>query len=433
MRKAILFASLISLGAFAAEDKKGGQAEFTPSGEFRARYTNEVDADFNQDAKPGTEGMVETRFKLGGTFRLGEKISGHIGTIHSTQMGKGNDTTDAPAVSGEYTSNSADNNLMVNEAYGNWMLNDEMSFKVGRFNLEIADGAVISKDDYLQKPTALEGVLFTYDTEFAKFTGMAIKHYDFGGNDDDEGNTYGLSVDVKSVPDALKMVNIHLLQTNVDEQAATTGVSTLRYGLTVGGDAMNILYKLTYAGYSGTLFLNGGDNEVDLTGSMMDLYVGYQVPDLMKFKVWVGYHTDSGDDDSSDNAADGGEVGTYSPFLYDQHAYAGLMDAVAWGNLTETFVKLSIDPMENLSVALGYHMFSMTENDGTTNSTNPLTGTTLAAGDNTAIGNEIDLVVTQKYDNGVNVGFRYSTLAPGDAVVVEDTYTNYQLFGQVAF
>jgi hypothetical protein len=436
MRKALLFASLLTLGVSAyAQDKKGGQAEFTPSGDFRVRFTNDTQKGFAEDV--GTSSGWESRFKVGGTFRLGDKITGSIGTIHQTEFGAGNSATaigagDYDTISDTTTANEASsaNLLLVNEAYGKWMLNDNMALQIGRFHIDIADGSVVATDDNAQVPNTNEGWAFMYDLEFAKFSLYSVLHKELDTTSpftDDEAHSWILSADIKSVPDFMKTANIHAVQSNVAMNTVTNNSQALtRYGFTVGGDVANILYNVSYSMVSGVE--DTGAAETDIASSMMDIMVGYSMPDMMKFKVMLGYHSDTGDDDDADD-----KNTTYSGFMYDKFANAGLMDVLGWGNLTDTNLKVSLEPMENLGVELAYHMFSKSEKAGDATILNGTTENSPDA-DATALGTEIDLTLTQKYSNGMNAGLRYSTFTPGEALVDDgETHTQWQLFTSASF
>lgn len=430
MRNLIVMLALVGLAssAYAAE---GGSAELSHSGEFRVRHQLDMDRDGDGDNDATSENTTFTRFKLGNTFRAGDKITGQLTLIHQAAMG--DNTMDAEDINHvrDTATTHEDNELVVQEAYGSWMASDELMLKVGRFGIDMGDGALISTNDYEQLPYFFEGMNVAYDTEFAKFNFYGVKHYDTGfvGNVDREGRSWILGVDLKSLPEVLKMVHFHLVQTNLDHAQGEKDDGTIdpdvmarenkmRYGVTVKGDTSGVDFKASYFGYSGEM-----EDNVDLSGMMMEAEVGYSMPEMMNFRFHVGYHMDSGDKDGNG----GGENETYDPFFYYKHYNAGLQDVVMWGNLSYLHAGISVDPMEDVNVALAYYMFEATEEDGANNAIftrNP---------GESDLGSEIDLSVTKKYDNGFKIGARYSMFSPGDGFTEEDTYSQFWLQGTMGF
>jgi len=285
-----------------------------------------------------------------------------------------------------------------------------------------ADGSVVSKNDWEQTPWAFEGAYGVYFTEFANIGVFGVK----GMNDDigDDATTiaddntadvnfYGLSVDLKNLPEWLKMVNIHALQskaTGIDGTLLGLGADLqdekLRLGLTVKGDTSGFDYRATYAMYSGEL--TDGATTTDNDASMIDAELGYTMADMMNMRVHALYHTDSGQDSSSDNTR-------YDAFFYEQHANAGLMDVVGWGNLTYIKVGVALEPVEMTKVGVDYYMFTKTEKTdaivGTSNAgllTN--TGTT-----DDDLGSEIDVWATRALSNGAELNARIGMFQAGDA------------------
>jgi hypothetical protein len=412
MKKLVALLALMTFVPAAHADNHEGSAEVSHSGHFRTRYKLNMDADADSNAGPSSEATVYSRFGYAGTFRVDEKLSAHLGLLYASEMGK---MTDGVTPTGD--------KLFVSEAYGNWMATDSLSFKVGRFYLDVANGKVISSNMYEQLPYSLDGMDVSIDTTFASFKVLALKIADNGtstnyDNDNDvEDNVYGLTADVKNLPDVAKTVHVHVLQRNVDEYDVggtdqNDAKSELRYGLTVGGEVAGAFYDVTYAMVSGETRNEGvAANTVDLSSNMMDITAGYMLPDIMGLKFWVNYHSDSGDD-----GTDAGENNDYDSFMYYKHYNAGLMDIMDWGNLTDINVGASLEPMEDLTVKVAYHMFSLTEKQtGTNTVTNPSNVGTLK-NDEDALGNEIDLSVYKKYGDNFKIGARYSTMSFGDAL-----------------
>jgi hypothetical protein len=324
--------------------------------------------------------------------------------------------------------------LIVSRAWGLWKASDSLVFKVGRFGLEVADGAVLAENDYEAIPTQHEGLAAIWDTSFAGFAFVSLKTAELGtlptgsvgsgvagtGNpsSDPELNIYGIVADIKNMPEAVKVANVHVLQVNKDETLANTGnfdkgaMNAQLIGLTVGGDVSNVLYKVTAAMQTG-IWSKTAAAEQKLSASMYDLMVGYKMPEVMGLKITAGYHMDSGDDNTT---ADKNE-GYWAPF-YDKHNYAGLMDVVRWGNLTYMNVNASMNPMEDLEVGAGYYMFSRTSDKAGASFSSDARYTGLAVGGNDkAIGSELDLYGNKSYEGGaLKVGARLGMFMPGEGM-----------------
>ena len=92
-------------------------------------------------------------------------------------------------------------------------------------------------------------------------------------------------------------------------------------------------------------------------------------------------------------------------------------------------VNLSLEPMDNTKFGIDYYMFSQTEKDST--NVVGMNGSALSAAaayDATkdALGTEIDVWASHKYDTGLETYLRYSMFTPGDefkAANIEETYS----------
>ena len=430
-------------------------AEVTMKGDLRLRHVADMDKDGDAKTHPGTQSYWEQRFKLGTTFRAGEKFTGVVVLLHNHFWGNQLMSPETDGYPNSATPNvlTADNSLTVNEAFGNWMVSDELMFRFGRGSFEMADGSVIAKNDYQAAATAFDGMAAIYDLEALRSIFWYVSFADvLSESGDDEASSYGLSFDIKSLPDWAKMLNIHIIQNNSDtiiidrtvyhsdtvsiEKETIPKTSTMRYGVTFGGDVMGGLdYNLVYASHSGTI---GSDkNELDMSGTMMDIKLGYSLPDVMNLRIYGGYHSDTGSNKPTE------KIGTYDAFFYDFHANAGEMDVLEWGNLTYSNIGLTLDPIEDVTLGAGYFMFEATEGVDGFHATGGISqgSSTLwskASQANTDLGTEFDLWVTKKYNDQLSISLTYSQFAPGDYFAMEnggsyDTYSQLFIEGHLSF
>ncbi len=424
MKRLVLAAATlgVAVSVSAADD-----VEMKHSGEFRMRYENMMDSSGVKNAKDSAAGLNH-RFKWNVTARKGESLQAFLSLIHNAGWGNNGGTGNSSASTPDGIGDE-ENMILVNRAWGWWKSTDMLSFKFGRFGLEIADGAVFAENDWEAVPTAHEGVMGAWDMDFARVSFFGVKTNEFGNpateglTNDAERNLYGLSLDFKNMPEAIKMANFHFVQEVQDEHAVSPGGgarNTQRLGLTVGGDTMNILYKATAAYVTGKekdRVGAGSPQSIDVNSMMYDVMLGYSMPDVMGLKITAGYHNDTGDKTGTATKNE-----AYDPFYYDSHNYAGLMDVVGWGNSNYMNVNLSMMAMESLEAGVGYYMFSRTTNEDGVNY-GPSYGAlgTAGLGTDKAIGSELDVFVNKAYENGFKIGVRYGAFMPGKGLKAATT------------
>ena len=435
MRKILAILAALAVGQFALAN-----STMTTSAELRARGEAWANTTGNKD-NGKTTNMITQRLKLGLDFNAGEKFSAHVTAIHNSDWGQAvggkTDSTNDSGLATHDGTGDAQNLLTVDEAYGTWVVSDSTAIRFGRGSFQIADGSVVGTNDWEDHPTSYEGMLFTHDMEFGRGSLFYVRTNDWAAADsifqqDAEAGVWGLSFDIKSVPDMIKMLNVHILKVHSDEFVTTGGAShagldAMRYGLTVAGETSGIDFKLTYAMDSGEnkRDLRFGDTTMndDISANMMDVNLGYTMAAMMNFHVGLMYHSDTGCDAACQTKKKDQTVkeatDEYTPFFYNIHENGGQMDVFKWGNLTYTGLNLHLMPMDDLSVGLNYIILAQTQKEGgfTTGrggaALNCNAGCDNAATES-ALGTEIDLWAKKKYDNGFSILARYGQFAPGD-------------------
>jgi hypothetical protein len=414
MKRLALIVSAIAMTATAAHAQDA--TEFKNGGEFRIRYENFFAKSGMENSK--NEQHEDARLKWDMNIRKGEKLQAHVSLLHNARFGGASPdgNFDMGGSSQAQYSPAANNGLVVNRAWGWWRASDMVSFKVGRFGIEFADGAVFSENDWQNTPFANEGIDIAIDSSVATFNVYGIKQAENAavvGNSDPENNFYMVTADLKNMPSAIKMANIHLIDV-VRDNTGTGSANWQHLGLTVGGDVAGFMYKATGAFQFGSFLKPDVGTEQKLSTNMFDLMVGYGMPETMGLKVSAGYHMDTGDDSAT------GDKKTYQTLNYDRHNYAGLMDVVQWGNLSYFNVNASIMPMEDLEAGLGFYMFSKTKSAGATIGGRGFTGngagTALTTTSDSSLGSEVDLFANKSYGPDLKIGARYSMFMPGDAL-----------------
>ena len=307
------------------------------------------------------------------------------------------------------------------------------------------DGFTVGINEWEAVPYAFDGALFHYEVEFARIQIFAFKMRNYlpavraGGlttstAPDYQHNAYGINFELKTTPEVLKAVNLHVIRdagdrgeeapaTQVATVKGTQGIESVRYGAHVALNYSLVDLKLWYAGVSGkdkypdatTLAYSG---VYDITTSLVQGELGLSLSDWRPLRFFVQYHVDSGDRDSTDKTN-----GTYDSYFHVKHASAGHMDLLDWGNLTFLQGGVTLKPRDSVSLGLSYWLFTRTETGF--NSARPLAGLyggnlAPAAGTNdlnlngSRLGDELDLFAEHQYGNGLIMSARAGYFRPGE-------------------
>jgi len=426
MRIALAAVALLAILPSAhAQDRAKG--DFSHSGEFRLRDNWDMNQTGNAETQPTSDNNVIQRFKLDLGFRASEKLAAELTLIHGMNWGRpvssdgvniNRSTLNTPDGSGlDY--------LFVNQAYATWMVSEDIKLKFGRQNYQIADGTLISINDWQANPTAFEGVLGNYEAEFGKVQAFAFKFRELNATQtqttsDAERNVYGLNFDLKTMPELVKALNVHVLKDigdatqDVAPNEGEIGRSETRYGLYGSFNLYVFDFKVWYEAVTGKQSdWNGTLNNYDVSSNMIQAEVAAHLPSFMGARVFARYHRDSGDSDVSPNNGD--EL--YDPYFYTRHGTAGQMDIFSWGNLTFIELGTTFKPMDSTEVGVSYWMLSRTESGN--NSTGVVNRQQLgrfvdADLMKTHLGDEIDVWAEHNYGGGLSTVARFGYFMPGD-------------------
>ncbi|MFN9969844.1 MAG: hypothetical protein ACK58T_08100, partial [Phycisphaerae bacterium] len=97
------------------------------------------------------------------------------------------------------------------------MMNDQWSVRFGRGSFTVADGTVVSANEWEEQSKAFEGALFSYEHEMAKIGVFGVQGLSGSPADNESGEFLGVNVYFKSLPEALKMVNFHYIMVKSNE------------------------------------------------------------------------------------------------------------------------------------------------------------------------------------------------------------------------
>ncbi len=233
------------------------------------------------------------RFKFSGAFRPNEMFESHFWLMTNYKWG---------------------DDYLVNGVrvygYGDWKVSDELMLRLGRAPYQIADGSVISMNDYEIYPYAMDGVFLSYNTESlaVDLWGAYLPPIQIGQNelDDQYEGMVGLSVDVRSLPEEFKMANLYGMYVLSDNEEN----EHIRLGISINGDISGIDYSLTGV-------IHGKEVNEIIDQYAFDGQLGYTLD--FDARIYIGGHYESEQ---------------YNSFYYDRHSRSGLSDVAQWGNGT---------------------------------------------------------------------------------------------------
>ena len=413
------------------------EVDFKPSGEFRARYFNDINGSgLTAGSPPGAGQKADSAARLTTNLlaRKGETLQAYGSFLYNLQFGADN-TYDGVAGMAPSSTVSENNSLLVNRAWGLWKVTNSVIAKVGRLGLAFGDGSVFSENTWERVPTAHDGIDVLWDVDAVKLRLIGIKTHEYstlpnlgaGGagpvtstTNDPERNFYGVSADIRNLPAALKSANFHAFQINSD--SVTDGTSSRgrdnweHYGFSLVGDYQHFEYRLAGAyqtGHIGIFQAAVADSAAqNLSANMIDFELNYSVPDWAGFKVAAGGHRDSGSDHTQTTRA-------YQPLYYDRHSFSGLMDTVGWGNVTYGDLIFSIAPREDFEIGLGTYVFMRSQAATGVNFGERFTALSTAqtngdfAASRALIGTEVDLFAARTFESNFKLDAHVALFIPG--------------------
>lgn len=429
-----LILTLTAGGPARAQDKAKGEVGY--SADYRLRDTFLENESALGAESPAHSNRLDQRFRFNLLLRAGERLNATATLLSRMQFGQ----------TAQETVAQPRDTVSVNQAFGTWMISDDFIFKFGRMNYQLGDGFVMGVNEWEAMPYAFDGALFHYEFEFGRieFFGFKMREYGppavAGGFTDEhkpdlEHNAYGFTFDLRTSPEFLKTVHLHVIKdasdrgeespapgSQVQTVKGTQGIDAVRYGLNVAMAYRLADFKVWYAGIGGknkyppnTALTYHGSYEIE--SNLMQAELGLNFPERRGLRVFVQYHRDTGDRD-----ADDGRSQTYDSYFHVKHASAGFMDLFDWGNLTSVQAGATSRVTEALDVGVSYWLLARTATGPT--SARPLAGLyggnlVTAVGTNdlnlnaSKLGDEFDLWAEYRLSNGLILNARAGYFSPG--------------------
>ncbi len=402
-------------------------------------------------AQENTDKEKDIFYKMGGGLRLRQfymqnATSGYIpfeedfvNTNHRAQL-------DIQLNKGEYLetyfrainhsewgdeSSATNDQFLLQQAWANWKVTDFLSLKFGRQPIVIGRGLVFGENEWENVPTYYDGFGLLFDWEAMELSLYGVKVYELDRvvntsiASDPELTNYVLDLSFKELSDMIRMADISFVQVLGDLGQVPGSTLVLRkqrvqrfgFDLIFGGVYYEIATSANYV--TGT---KEGITPTDKVKQLMfDTEVKFMMPDWENFQLWMGYHTDSGDETPGD-----GSDGQYEPMNYNLHVNAGRLDFFKFGNLTYLRTGASLQFLSDWSVGAEVLFFEKTKR-GAKNllarsiMADDFINDTIRFGNEKALGTEFDIWVGKTYQSGMNLELSFNLLRPGDAMATAYT------------
>lgn len=379
------------------------------SGEIMIRgeaYNNADDAD--SDA-PDADRFTAQRTTLNIDASPVEGLIAHV-SLEAAQVWGGG-VTDCNFVSGDpdYDINVAcSDSSNIARVYESWIAIPDLfgtgvTGKFGRQQINLGAERIVGTDyEWQMHPASFDAWAFVVPAGPLSITLADVK---LGEGGQATGDT-DLYVLYATAADYVEGHSADLYYMNLSADAGTANVNIDTMGLRLNGAVAGFDYELEYATQSGD---DGAVVKNDIGGAMINLEVGYSLPDMYNLRFFVGMDQADGDDITTNDDESWQDI---SPSV-DKHL--GAFDYfTGFSNIESMHVGITTDVSENCSLGLSYWTFEESEE-----SAFPGSGTDEAS--------EIDFFIDHKFNDNLVGTIGYSTLdyesataAPTDP---EDTAT----------
>lgn len=432
----LILICLCPLVLFAEEEKTNKfqllpkDVYFQPGGGIRVRYENLRGA--TGGGFPDNEDESQASHRAQFDFKLykGEYIETFFRFINYADWGSATGDTNG----GQHDAFTRTNGLLVNQAFALWKVDEYVDYvRFGRAPLHLGLGYTYGLNEWFNVPYSFDLIDVGWDwgdvdlalvaakiQEFTKVTGQTL-------SSDPEENHIIINLNIKNLFDALEFFTFNIVQVNRDLGSPDGGTTVLN-GL--NQQRFSIETKISGKNFFGNAFISlvtgeekvapvnivGGNEKLNLRQTAFDIKLGYNLPQSNNFKVWAGYHRDSGDKAANDDNSE-----SYDSFFYDVYGQSGLMDLIRWGNLSFYRAGLGVDIFTGFTLGAEWISFSRTENTdgiqfgqaGRFYNDNVVAGNLSFSSTDTDIGNEFDVWLDRKFQSGVNVRVSFSNFFPG--------------------
>lgn len=459
MKKNLLTAIAVMVTAFFAATTIAQAADIKLGGEFWTRYEMNEQHDFNDSTDP--DDFVQSRIRLNADIDVNDSVSafislqsnrtwggsvssGGIGNTIANPVGDGN---------GSFVANNQDASVGINEAY----------FTIKNFATLPVDLKVGTQQVILDGWRLFGNTIWTMGQQTHDATTLIHKHDNMtamyswiiatedgaptGNNVDDRNDieSHLVWLNYKGLLGGNLSVYYNYLQdgcgsnpgsatvncTNLDDDTHTIGFRQAGqlYGIDYRGE-----YYYQWGDARATLGNGGGastaGNSIDRDAYMFGVRVGKSFNNVaMKpgLTFWYDYYSGTSDEDARNN-----EYGGFNTLFDTGHKFLGLMDlflGIGTNSATagtrglgiqDYALKAKLNPMPGWSFKAHYHWFYTAESVA---ANNQQAGGTNGAGNDRSgdqngnfLGNELDLILVNKYNANTTINIGYSNFTTAEAL-----------------
>jgi hypothetical protein len=305
------------------------------------------------------------------------------------------------------------NQLMLHEAWGELIFNENLSLKVGRQELVYDDSRILGNVGWAQQARSHDLALFKFKTD-----GGGKFHVGFAVNNDAETSVRQLyTTNYKSMQFAwynrkLEQFDFSLLFMNVGQERDADPTQAVdrdkRYSQTFG---THMNYRPGKLSFTGSLYAQTGKDpgNRDLGAYMFNL--GMKFPVAENWKGNVGIEMLSGTDSNAT-----GDNESFTPLFGTNHKFNGHMDYFYVGNVVADHIKNNVGLQDiygglnhskgQWSFASAIHLFSSHAN----------VYNAMGEKQDKYLGTEVDLSVGYKYSKNVLIKAGYSHMFATDSM-----------------
>lgn len=367
--------------------------------------------------QPFTEDFVNTSHRAQLDFQLnkGEYFETFFRAIHHSIWGQA--TT---------ASNTSNDQFTVQQAYANWKVTDFLNLKFGRQSIQLGRGLVFGANEWENVPTFYDGFATLFDWEAMELGIYGVKVYELERVNgvsiagDPELTNYIMDLKFKDLPDIIQLADINFVQVLGDVGQVPNSSVILRKQR-VQRFGLDLIASSVYFEAGATLnYVTGTKEGITITDKVKQLMIDgemkLKLPDWNQFQLWVGLHSDSGDDDPND-----GTDAQYEPLNYNYHLNAGRADFFKFGNLTFARAGSTFQLLSDWYFGAEFFLFQKTKSNGKNYLEHSIMAADFASdavqfGFDKSLATEVDLWMGKKFASGVNLELSVGYIQPGQAM-----------------
>lgn len=411
--------SLLSVSSMAQLQRDKDEDIFYKFG-AGARFRQYFFQDATAGAQPSEEDFVSSshRAQIDLTISKGEFFKTYFRAIHRSEWG-------------EFVTDQ--DNFLVQQAWGDWKVTEFLNLRFGRQAVQVGRGLVYGLNEWENSPTFYDGFTGHFDWESVEFSFYALKNQELdkvpgGSISDPEILTYILDINFKQLSDYVQLASLSLAQIESDIGQIPNTTTTVdkssvqRFGFDLIAETNFLRSSATFNYVTGTQ--ESALRSLNVKQLMMDLEARLLMRDWSNFNVWAGYHSDSGDEDPTD------EINSqYEPLNYNFHQNAGRLDLFKFGNLQFLRTGVSASVLGTWEIGLEGFLFEKSKTNGPTHflrtpMVDEFSSGSYLLGSDAELGTELDIWVTKTFPSGVSVELSINYFKPGQAFKLASDVSN---------